>query len=154
MKMKLGKLCYTSGWETVVGFWGGWLGGSALIGGGKLWTLLTKSDRKVSDLLGHVGKPAFRRQLAVGAAIACLCSRLLRLLSSENAKFNQASLSHKTFVMISISLSLATGSFCASQLSHTAYRVILYSMIALTAILTSVDFLTHLTQKQMKKQIF
>jgi hypothetical protein len=46
-------------------FYKGWLAGVAIIAGGKVWTHLFCQTKTVPALLGHIGTPIFRQQLAV-----------------------------------------------------------------------------------------
>lgn len=66
------KAIYDGASTTVVGFAEGWIACTSLIVGGKLWTLLTDPTVKVSTLMGHIGTPACRRELAVGIAVYSL----------------------------------------------------------------------------------
>ncbi len=137
--MNIQKFGYESSWSAVLGFWSGFLGGTAIIAGGKLWTLMTDSSVKVSTLLGHIGTPNFRRQLAVGLAVSCVSFKIFEYIHIKK-QIDFESLSGKIYNIIATAVAVALGSFAASKVTHAGYRIVLYSTCALSAILLISDF--------------
>ena len=133
------KLVYGASWNAVLGFWSGWIGGGALIAGGKLWTLMTDPQVKVSTLLGYIGTPAFRRQLAVGTAVACVTIVIFEYICTKS-QIERDSLSGKIFTMFAVAATAALGSFAAHAITHSRYILVLYSITTLSVILLSSEF--------------
>ena len=94
------------------------MGGGALIAGGKLWTLMTDSSVKVSTLLGHIGTPHFRRQLAVGLAVSCVSFKVFEYISIKK-QMDPETLSGKIYLVFATGVTAALGSFTASKVTHT-----------------------------------
>ena len=63
-----------------MGFCAGWAIGSTSIAGGKLYTVLLAPEKKVHEVLGHFGKPSFRRELCVTGATALCVTRTCSLI--------------------------------------------------------------------------
>lgn len=125
MMQDLREYCYDLGYSSAYGFWCGWLGGSTILAGGKIWTLITNSEVKVSQLLGHIGTPSFRRELAVGITVYIFTIAIFELLS-EKADIDL----EITFLPTAVAIALA--SLAASKLTHRYYHYVLYPMCVLS----------------------
>jgi hypothetical protein len=140
--MNIKDLGYESSWAAVTGFWGGWVGAGALIAGGKLWTLMTDPQLKVSTLLGHIGTPSFRRQLAVGAAVSCVAFVIFEYVYSKN-QMEKNNLTGRIRTYSSTAAACALGSFAGASVTHAGYKLVLYSICGLTVTLLLSDFYRH-----------
>lgn len=110
-------------------FWCGWLGGSAIIAGGKAWTLLVNPHKKVTDLLGHIGTPGFRRELAVGVAVYTVARVCFSVLENK-LQLTPDSLIEKMYAVITGGVSIAAGCVIATKITHSSYHYLSYLMIA------------------------
>ncbi len=115
---------------TVGGFWSGWLGGSTILAGGKIWTMLFDPKKKVSGLLGHIGTPGFRRELAVGMAVYALTSCIFAVLA-EHLKIKSASAT-LVYSVLTQTISIAIASLSATAITYVGYHYVLYVVSAIS----------------------
>lgn len=119
--------------KTAEGFAAGWLTGTAIICSGKIWSVLINSQVKVSKLIGYIGKPVFRRQLAVGFAVFSLTQSLFQqLVPSLNS--DSSSLKLRVSRISTQAFSVILGVTAAAMTTHFGYHVIAYSVAAFYAI--------------------
>ena len=133
------SFCYNVGCSTAQQFWIGWMSGSLLIGGGKLWTILFDPQVRVSTLMGHIGTPLFRRQLAVGLATYALTSRVFESLR-EKLSISPQSISGKIYFITTNVISVSLGCALGMAVNHAAYHGIFVS-IALFSIISALYYL-------------
>lgn len=110
--------------NSAYGFWCGWLSGSAILAGAKL-TLITNPEVRVSELLGHIGTPSFRRELAVGLAVYLCVKAIFSAIVDEPDTFSWR-------ILLPDVAGIALGSLAASKLTHRVYHYVLYPMCVLT----------------------
>jgi hypothetical protein len=132
--MDFKQLSYNTGWTTVQGFWSGWLAASAVIAAGKVWTVLSHSELTTSQVLGHIGTPSFRRELAVGLAVYTLTTYIFKQLGGQNLVSSEG-LADKISPILPTAIGGAFACFIASTVTQTNYKYWQYSMIALSILL-------------------
>lgn len=143
--------CYDGAWAAVEGFAGGWLAGTALIAGGKLWTVMTDPAVKVSALMGHIGQPSFRRELAVGIAVFYLAHSVLYDISKELPLLKDNlgnNLKGRVFSIIRATMSLALGALAASAVTAENYRPFALYPVCLLAVGLAITELYHYRQQR------
>lgn len=126
---------YAPGLNGVRSFWAGFLGGSALIAAGKLWSVLT-NQAKVSELLGHLGTPLFRRQLATGAAVYGFSIVMFNLIGQKYGLMNDGTLSGNIFIISTRAVAGALGCGAAVAIPYSGYQTLFYTVSILTVLAT------------------
>ena len=128
---------------TATNFGRGYVAATAIIGGGKLWTILFDPQKKVHDLLGHVGTPEFRRQLAVGLGVNALCNSILTIANVKLLDGKPYEFVAQVIPVISCGLA----SLVACRMSHNDYLKIKYVVIAASVFAAMHYLVTSLGQK-------
>lgn len=121
---------YETVYKTVGGFWSGWLGGTTVLAAGKLWTLVFSPAKTTTELLGHIGTPLFRRELAVGLAVYALSSTLFALIG-DKLSLNPNTLSGRVYTVLTHAISIALASAAAASITSFSYQCMFYTAVAL-----------------------
>lgn len=133
---------YTTVNTTVQGFWTGWAAGTSLIAGGKMWCVFFDPKESVSGLLGHIGKPSFRRELAIAVAVYSFTQIIFTSLS-EWLSINPESLTGKCYRFTARSLSIAGGALAATNIDHSLYHAIEYTAAGFLVAITIQAVIAH-----------
>lgn len=109
------------------GWLAGYLTGTAILAGGKAWTVLVSSNQSVHHLLGHYGTPSFRRQLAI-TGVAYMLAKCVVYKIGHALKKPQ-----KQKVIFSLLIGGSLGFAIGGTATHQMYRGISYGLGALVA---------------------
>jgi spore maturation protein SpmB len=119
----------------LTGMCSGFLGVTAVMAGGKLWTSMNNPHQKVSNLLGTIGTPEFRRQAAVGLGVQSITSSIFYMLVKDieeklGSNTNASNIKNRIKTVIILALSGALGVVAAAATTHENYRKTQYVAIA------------------------
>lgn len=117
---------------SVAGLTMGYLAGSGLMCGGRLWIWIKDSKQKVSEVMGHIGTTTYRRQLSVGLSVGFVGLQTFMMIGNggviQKAPFGPL----KSLGMFSgLCLTVIVGSLAAKQVTHHNYLTFVKSAISL-----------------------
>jgi hypothetical protein len=128
-------------------FWTGFGGVSLVMAGGKAWTVLMEPSQTVSGLLGYVGTPVFRREMAVGVLVYATAALILHNLTNNLVNPTKGTLKQRVITILNCSIATAAGIGAAISVSPVAYHYI-FAAVAVATIVRAAVLLKETLEKK------
>lgn len=133
-----------------IGFGAGYGMGTLIIEGGKFYCkVFTNSDMRVSDVLRHIGTPAFRRQAAVGWSVFLAVDACFQLLKPKLSI--QKPLASNLYKISTLSISGALAVLAANSTTHSSYHYTLFGVIVVSIMMIAAHYLPSSTSQMQSR---